>query len=146
MKKLNNNTSLLKYKLYNYLLLKGNKNKCEKIVLKSSKLIQKFSNKNHKDLIKIAIINNSPVMQIKQIKRKRKKLKEFPLILSKKIRIFLAIKLILKISNKTTRFSNILKKEILLSAAYQSNNVKTTTTTQEQALKLKKYAHYRWVS
>jgi len=148
MKKLRRNkTILLKYKIYNYLLSKGNKKNCEKILLKSSKSIQKFSPKNHKGLIKLAIINNSPVMQVKQIKKKRKQLKEFPLIITKKIRIFLAIKLILKSSKqkKTTNFSNKLKQEILLSASNQSNSVKKKKTIQEQALSLKKYAHYRWI-
>jgi ribosomal protein S7 len=148
MKKLNKHISLLKYKIYNYLLKHGKKNTCEKLLLNSNKYIQKISNKSHKDLIKLAIINNSPVMQIKQIKRKRKKTKEFPLIINKKIRIFLAVNSILNFSNKkqSINFSNKLKEEILLSAAYKSNSIKTTITIQEQANKLKKYAHYRWIS
>ena len=126
MKKLARKNIPLKYKIYNYLLFEGNKTNSEKILLKSSKLIQKFSHKNHKDLIKLAIINNSLVMQVKKIKKKRKQLKEFPLIVTEKIRIFLAIKLILKASNQKMpiNFSNKLKQEILLSALNQSNSVK----------------------
>nr|YP_009495530.1 ribosomal protein S7 [Psammoneis japonica]AWQ64260.1 ribosomal protein S7 [Psammoneis japonica] len=146
MKKSRHNNALLKNKIYNYLLRNGHKKTCEKILLKSIKLIQKFSDKNEKDLIKQTIVNNAPILQVKQIKRKRKKLKEFPFIITRKIRIFFAIKLILETSKQklSRNFANKLKQEILLSANSSGEGIKEKKAIQEHALKLKKYAHYRW--
>lgn len=136
----------LKIQIYNLFLLNGNKNICEKLFLKTIKVIQKLSKKNSIDLIKLAVINNSYSIEIKKLKRKRKKIKEFPYIPNKKTRIFLALKNILSISkNKHDNFHNKLKQQILESSKNAGVSIKKKEAVQEQSLKLKKYAHYRWL-
>lgn len=135
-----------KIKTYNNLMLKGNKNICEKLILQTIKSVQKSSNKNFLDLFKLTIINNSPSLQIKKIKRKRKKLKEFSYIPNKKTRIFLALKLILRFSKKGSQnFYIKLKQEVLESSNNYSNTNKIAQNNQDLSLKLKKYSHFRWL-
>lgn len=123
----------------------GKKSICEKLLLKTTKSLQKSSNKNHASLIKLAVINNAPSIKIKKIKRKRKKLKEFPFIPSKKTRTFFALKFILTYSKKiSTNFYVQIEKGILKGSENSQNN-KHKENDQEQALKLKKYSHYRWL-
>jgi len=142
----NQKTLSFKIKTYNNLMVSGNKNMCEKLILKTVKLIQKSSNKDFLDLFKLAIINSSPALQIKKIKRKRKKLKEFSYIPNEKTRIFLSLKLILGLLKKDSKnFHNKLKQEILQSSKNNSNINKIKENNQEQSLKLKKYSHFRWL-
>ena len=142
-----NKNKHLKNKIFNHLMLNGNKKTCEKFFLKSLKLIQKFSIKNHKNLIKLAIINSTPAIAIKQIKKKRKKnIKEFPFLLSKKIRISLAVKDILTTSKKkeSKNLDIILKQKIIESSQHKSTTIDKKNALQEYALSKKKYIHYRW--
>jgi len=135
----------LKIKIQNSLMSSGKKSICEKLLLKTTKSLQKSSNKNHASLIKLAVINNAPSIKIKKIKRKRKKLKEFPFIPSKKTRTFFALKFILTYSKKiSTNFYVQIEKGILKGSENSQNN-KHKENDQEQALKLKKYSHYRWL-
>lgn len=135
----------LKIKIQNSLMSSGKKSICEKLLLKTTKSLQKSSNKNHASLIKLAVINNAPSIKIKKIKRKRKKLKEFPFIPSKKTRTFFALKFILTYSKKiSTNFYVQIEKGILRGSENSQNN-KHKENDQEQALKLKKYSHYRWL-
>lgn len=56
------------------LMLNGQKETSEKLFLKTLKSIFKIHNKKHcKNLIRIAILNSSPVIYLKKIKRKKKK-------------------------------------------------------------------------
>lgn len=134
----------LKKKIQNYIHKKGEKELSEKLLFKSIKLTQKASYKNFIDILKLAIINLAPIMQVKQLKRKRKRLKEFPFIPSKRIRLFSAVTLIIKNAKlKSTKFSIALSKDFVTYSAKASESLKTN---QEYALKLKKYVHYRWLS
>lgn len=146
----------LKTKIYNHLMINGNKKTCEKIFLKSSKLIQKSITKNQKDLIKLALINVSPIVKLKQelkkkTKRKKQNTREFPYIIKKHNRIFLAIKSILKnSSNKEFESSNfyvILKQVIISNSQNKSNLIDSKYNSYESALKKKKYIYikYRWI-
>jgi len=135
-----------KIKTYNNLMVSGNKTLCEKLILKTVKLIQKSSDKNFLDLFKLAVINSSPTLQTKKIKRKRKKLKEFSYIPNEKTRIFLSLKLILGVLKKDSKnFHNKLKHEIFEISKNNSNINKIKENNQEQSLKLKKYSHFRWL-
>ena len=136
----------LKYKIYNYLIINGNKKTCEKIFLKSLKLIQKQSLKYTKNLIKSAIVNTSPIVKLKKVKKKKKKMKEFPFILSKQNRISLAINSIIKniAKKQKTDFSNKFTHEIILSSRNKSDSVKKKENLYEHAFINKKYANYRW--
>lgn len=126
--------------MYNHLMSKGNKSTCEKVIFKNIKLLQKTSKKNHTDLIKLAVINSSPVIQLRQIrKKKRKSIKEFPYVLKKQNRISLGVKMIVK-NNETTSFYE----EILLFSKKRSEALKIKETKQELALTTKKNIFFRW--
>lgn len=126
--------------MYNHLMSEGNKSTCEKVIFKNIKLLQKTSKKNHTDLIKLAVINSSPVIQLRQIrKKKRKSIKEFPYVLKKQNRISLGVKMIVK-NNETTSFYE----EILLFSKKRSEVLKIKETKQELALTTKKNIFFRW--
>lgn len=63
----------LKNKFINHFLQNGNKKKCEGILLKSFKNLQKFSKKPYKKVVKLAIINASPVFRIVMLRKKKEK-------------------------------------------------------------------------
>lgn len=141
----------LKHKLFNLLMLSGNKEACERIFLKSSKLLQKSLIKNNKEIIKIGIINSSPVVNIKQVrlkKGKKKNVKKYPFILDPGNRISLAIKFILEIIKQKAKKSSYLyinlKLEIEASSQNDSSAVTRKDNLQKDTLLNKKYAYYRW--
>lgn len=145
--KMLNKRKQLKVKIYNHLMFNGNKSICEQIFLKSSKILQKFTNKNHKNLIKLAIINGAPIIQMKQIKKnKRKTVKEFPFVLNKRNRTALSIKSIFRFlrEKQGTKFYDKLPNEIITSSQNKSDILKSRESSQEQALTKKKYAFFRW--
>ena len=87
----------LKKKIVNLLMVNGNKKTSENLLVKIKKKIQKnFYKKNCKDLVKIGLINSSPILFFKSIKRKRKKTIKFPFLLNSSLRIFYGLKFILK--------------------------------------------------
>jgi ribosomal protein S7 len=93
----------IKHKIFNHLMVNGNKETCEKTFLKSSKSLQKSLLKNYQELIKIGIINSSPTVNVKQVKLKKgkkKNIKEYPFVLDSENRISLAIKFILETVKK----------------------------------------------
>ena len=134
---------LLKGKIINFLMLKGNKTTCEKLFFKTIKTIQKLSVKNHNKLMKSVIINTSPIIKIKQI---RQRSNEFPYIVFKKTRIFLALNFIIKNTNNLSGDSFYIKfnGEIIKSSKNVSNSVAQKNFFIQQAFLVRKYAHYRW--
>ena len=120
-------------------MLNGNKNTCEKKVLQNLKILQKLTKKNHTDLIKLAIINSSPIIQLRQIKKKkRKSVKEFPYVLKRQNRISLGLKLLVEKSDNT------LYQEILQFSKKRSELLKTKEAKHKLALTTKKYIFFRW--
>ena len=92
--------TMLKINIFNRIMFNGNKQTSEKLFLKSLKQIQKInSKKKFEDIIKLGLINSSPVVYLKIIKRKRKRTVEFPFLLKNQIRLSYGIKLILKNKN-----------------------------------------------
>jgi ribosomal protein S7 len=141
----------LKHKIFNLLMINGNKEMCEIFFLKSSKLLQKSLIKNNKEIIKIGIINSSPVVNIKQVrlkKGKKKNVKKYPFVLDPQNRISLAIKFILEtIKQKGKKSSYLyinLKQEIEASSQNNSNAVTRKDNLQKDTLLNKKYSYYRW--
>jgi len=130
--------TLLKNKIINFLLKNGNKKISENLFLINSKLFQKFYKKNHKHIFKIGTINSLPIINIKKIKRKRKRIKEFPFVSKKNIRISLSIKSILQTSTKNFIDEFILSSKNLSKSAIDKKNI------HEYAFLKKKYANYRW--
>lgn len=141
----------LKYKIFNHLMISGNKETCENIFLKSSKLLQKSLTKNNQEIIKTGIINSSPVINIKQVrfkKGKKKTVKKYPFLLDFENRIVLAIKFILKTIKKKENnlfylYTN-LKQEIEASSQSDCSAIKQKENLQKDTLLNKKYTYYRW--
>ena len=87
---------MIKNITFNKATLNGNKFKSEKLIYKSVKKIQKNNNKkNFRDLLKISIVNSSPIFYLKTVKRKRRVNLEFPFILQKNLRVSYSLKFIL---------------------------------------------------
>jgi small subunit ribosomal protein S7 len=141
----------LKHKIFNHLMINGNKETCENIFLKSSKLLQKSLIKNNQEVIKIGIINSSPVVSVKQTrlkKGKKKTIKKYPFVLDLENRIALAIKFILETvkqkEKKSSYLYSNLKQEIEANSQSNGSAVKRKENLQKDALLNKKYAYYRW--
>lgn len=124
-------------------MVNGNKLTCEKFLLKNFKLLQKRNKKSHGNIIKLAIINSAPIIQVRQIKKKkRKSVKEFPYILKKQNRISLGIKSL--INKKSKIINKKLFQEIILLAKKKSEFLKTKEIQHKEALTKKKFIFFRW--
>lgn len=147
----------LKQKIVNHLLRNGNKATCENVLGKSLKLIQKSQNKSHSEIIKLAILNTTPIFRIMELKEKRKKkrkkgtkrAKEVPAFLSHyKFRASWALKFIvnsLRKRSKNKKLPELFYQEIVLASQNTGESVKLKTDIQKQALKKKFYfRYYRW--
>jgi len=156
--KANNFKNKLKYKIINYLLQNGNKPTCEKTLSQSLKLIQKSQKKSHFEIVKLAILNATPVFRVIELKNKRKKRKkkgigkqskEIPAFLSHYVfRTSQAIKLISDGAVKRSRSKGLVKQlhqEIQTTSQNSGEVIKFKTETQKLALKKKFYfKYYRW--
>ena len=142
----------IKNKLINHLIIKGKKNKSEKIVLESFKTLQLNSKKSSKKLFQLALVSNTPLFKINTItqkkrKKKKQKAKIIPAFISHKShRISFAIKFITKIAKKKNQplFQN-LSEEILLASQNKSQSIEIKQDTQKQAfLNRHLFKYYRW--
>lgn len=137
----------IKKKILTKLINNGIKSSSEKILRKTIKTLQKNSKKNHKEILKKAMINSSPIVKVKQIKRRRKQIKEFPYIISKNLRLSFGLKSMFKVINskkKMNYFYKELVEELLLTATNKSISTKVKKDIHEHAFKTKKYANFRW--
>ena len=142
-----NKKLFLRNKMYNHFMNDGKKFLCEQFFLKSFKILQKNTKKNHKKLTKLTIINTAPVVQMKQIKKKKRKTtKEFPFVLNRKNRITLSIKSVLNSLRRKSSFKTEkkLSDEIILSSQNKSEMLKQKKMQQDQILLKKKYVFFRW--
>lgn len=153
MKKLKKKKAvILKDKIINILMKNGKKHSGEKILLKSSKLLQKSSKKNFKNLVQLAIINTTSVFKLNEQvmkKGKRKSKKIIPsFIVKDSLRIMTALKYIKTTVSKTkssTNFYKSLGKEILASSSLKSNSIEQKTKLQTQILLNKRYlSKFKW--
>lgn len=138
---------MLKKKIFNQIMSYGNKHTSEKILFKSIKKIQKLNNKkNFKSILNIAIINSSPIVYLKSIKRKRKRNIEFPFLLNLNNRISYGLKFIINYSNKikSESFYEKLTLELLNSSKQISQSVKKKHFYHQEAFLKKKFSNYRW--
>ena len=137
---------ILKNKIFNKLLKNGVKTQPEKIMKTCIKQLQRKSKKKHLEILKKSLINSSPILSIKQIKRRKRQVKEFPYVLKKKLRLSLGIKFILNSlkQNKTNFFYDKFSEEILLTSLNKGNTVKLKKDLYEQSFQKKKYANFRW--
>ena len=124
--------------------MRGNKHDGEIFLFKNFKSLQKKDKKNHKTVFKFAIKNVSPIIKIRQIKKKRRKnIKEFVYIVNKSNRLFFGIKYILtKIYKK--KFAKSLFEVFLDFSKKKDDLTKIKRVDVKLALSLKKYLFYRW--
>lgn len=138
---------MLKTKIFNNIMFNGSKQTSEKLFLKSLKQIQKInSKKKFEDIIKLGLINSSPIVYLKSIKRKRKQTIEFPFLLKNQIRLSHGIKLILKNCKvkKINTFYSQLNLELTDSSKGFGKNKEKKVQLHKQAFLKKKFANYRW--
>ena len=136
---------MLKSQIFSQIMINGSKRTSEKIFLKSLKQVQKVHyKKNFEDIIKFGVVNSSPIVYLKVIKRKRKQTMEFPFLLKNRSRLSYGIKFILKNCNpkKTGKFYKQLNLEFI-SLSKGLGSEKKTQLHQQSFLK-KKFANYRW--
>ena len=141
------NKRILKHNLFNHIMVNGNKTTSEKILLKSLKLIQKNQlKKNFEKIVLLSLINNSPTVNIKNIRRKRKRTLEFPFLLKPHLRISYGIKFLLKHSKNYTEKSSYsnLEFELVNSAKKVSSSFKHKKDLYKNAFLKKKFTTYRW--
>ncbi len=139
-------------KIINHFTLNGNKETGEKNLIKSIKNLLKISNKNSRDVLKLALVFTIPIFKLHKIKIKRKKkktIKEIPeFIKNKQARISLAIKFILKNVKQKEKiyiFNNKFTKEILLNAINKGNTIQFKKDVQQNVLTKKRFLiFYRW--
>jgi len=137
----------LKNSLHTRIMMNGNKQTAEKLFLKSLKKLQKLKVKKEiENVIKLSIINSSPIVFIKRIKRKRKRTVEFPFLLNSSARVSYGIKFIIQQckSTNTQPFYYNFALECENSANFESISVKKKTLLHQDSFSKKKFATYRW--
>jgi ribosomal protein S7 len=132
----------------------GEKKTSEKLFLQSFKELQKNSSKETRELIKLALLNTTPIFKLHKIKNKKlkkNKIKEIPsFIANRQSKVSLAIKFILKsVKKKSENFYKKFKEELLLNSQNKGDAVKIKDDLQEQILQIKMtnkryFKFYRW--
>ena len=143
---------VLKNKIINVLMKNGKKHTGEKILLKSSKLLQKSSSKNFQNLFQLAIINTTSAFKLNEQvmkKGKRKSTKITPsFIVKDSLRIMTALKYIKTTVHKNKNSMNFYKNlvnEILASSSLKSQSIEQKTKLQTQILLNKRYlSKFKW--
>ena len=147
-----NKVTILKDKLINVFMKNGKKFTGEKILLKSSKLLQNLSKKKNLNIVKLAIINTTSVFKLneqvmKKGKRKSKKITP-SFIVRDSFRIMTAFKSIqasAKKNQNSINFHKNLVKEVLASASLKSHSIEQKAKLQNQILLNKRYlSRFKW--
>ena len=152
MKLRKKNTIIFKNKIVNAFMKNGKKHTSEKILLKSSKLTQKSSRKNFKNLAQLAIVNTTSAFKLNEQvmkKGKRKSKKVTPsFIIKDSLRVMTALKFIKstvqKKKNSVDSYKN-LSNEILASSVLKGQSIEQKTKLQTQILLNKRYlSKFKW--
>lgn len=144
--------TILKNRIINIFMKNGKKRTSEKILLRSSKLLQKSSNKNFQNLVQLAIINTTSAFKINEQvmkKGKRKSKKVTPsFIVKDSLRIMTALKFIkntVQRNKSSTSLYKDLANEILSSFLSKSQSIEQKTKLQTQILVNKRYlSKFKW--
>jgi len=141
-----NSKIILSDKIINCLMLCGKKNLAEKIFYKIFKLLQKVSLKNSKIVLKFSLLNVSPIISVFKKKNKKRIVREIPFLLKPTLRIILAIKNIINMVKKQSYniFSEHFKNEIIFILKKNSEILIKKNELHTYALKNKAFAHFRW--
>lgn len=133
----------LQNKIFNNLMLHGNKSLSEKIIKKTIKSCQKFSKKNHKRIFKKVIFSLISSVKLCKLNQKtKKKVIQFTYINNKKIRISLAIKKLFKYRINFIQQNLIYEMFEILNK--NSNSLKENKLEQKNSVFFKKSAYFRW--
>lgn len=143
---------IIKKKIINHLTLNGKKKTGEKLFLKSIKKLQKESLKRTEELVKLALVNVSPLFKLQKFttkrKKKKKKIREVPFFLqNNNSRISLAIKFIIKAvdAKKSHGFCTQWSKEVLDNSQCSGDAVKMKNELQKQVLLKKRFfMFFKW--
>jgi small subunit ribosomal protein S7 len=136
----------LKNKIVNCLMINGKKQVSEKIFFETLKLLHQSSFKNIKNILKFSLINITPIIAVRQNKKKNRIINEIPFLLNPSLRMTIAIKNIIKNTKKQSNhfFSENLKSEFINILKKNSENLIQKTELQKYALKKKAFTHFRW--
>jgi ribosomal protein S7 len=141
----------IKNKVINQIMIGGKKNVSEKILFKSIKELNKFSNKQVKKLLQLRIFLSTPTFKLHKSvnkKKRKKKIYETPAFIpNNQARSSLSIKFILLHAKTriTNNFYNKLKKEILTFLEQKDSVNELKNDTQKKVLAKKSYFRfYRW--
>ena len=134
---------MFKKSIYNTIMKDGKKHIAEKVVLKVLKNLQKTS-KNCQSVFKLSVLNSSPILFLKHIKRKRKQTKSFPFILKPELRISYGLKTLISVCRKKNNFFVNLNQEILDSSNKVGKSFNYKIETHKSAFSKKKFSNYRW--
>ena len=137
-----------KHIFLNHLMKRGGKNTSEKLFIKASKMLQKnVRSKKFEDIIKVSLINSSPHVFLKKLKRRKKTSIEVPFLLNNRIKISYGIKFILR-ECSLRRDSYSTSKKIFLEFLDSSNSkgscAKVTNELYKKSFVNKKFSSYRW--
>lgn len=140
---------ILKERIINSLMQNGQKETCEKILLKIIKHTQRSNSRNFKNLLQLAIVNLTPTFKLNKQSKKRGKRKSLTytpyFIPSNSLRINFALKLLKSTSKKNKLSFERLAEEIFLSSSIKSQSVEQKTELQKQVLSQKRYFYkFRW--
>jgi len=134
--------------LLNSLMKSGVKNTSEKLLLKTAKLLQKgLLKKNFESIIQLSIINSSPHVYIKSIKRRKRESLKVPFLFNNSKKISYAAKFIVKecfLDKSLSTFQDKVSLELLKSANFEGQNIKKTEELLKSAFINKKFSNYRW--
>jgi len=145
-------TMVFKNKIVNVFMKNGKKHTSEKILLKSSKFLQKSSKKSFRNIVQLAIINTTSAFKLNEQvmkKGKRKSKKVTPsFIIKDSLRIMTALKFLRNTVQKnknSTNFYKNLANEILASSSLKSQSIEQKTKLQTQILLNKRYlSKFKW--
>lgn len=132
-------------KLINHIMKNGCKNKAEKILCDVLLLLSETLEENPIKVLKIAIKNVEPLVEVKTIKLRGANY-SVPVPLSKKRRNSLSIKWIIETSRKKKKspIKKLLAEEILLAYKQQGESFKKKISVHKLASSNRAYAHFRW--
>lgn len=141
-----------KNKLINVIMKGGNKRTCEGIFKKSLKELQKSTLKNHIELLKLSIVNTTPVFKLNQqvSKKSKTKLKRSTMVFIRNnlLRTASSLKYITEASAKKTNssyFYQNFSQEILNASLSKGDSIERKVTLQKQAFLNKRYlTKFRW--
>ena len=138
----------IKKLLINYFLLNGKKHVSEKLLIKITKLIQKnILKKSFETIIKIALINSSPHIYLKTLKKKKKMSLEVPFLIKKELKLYYGVKYILQVRDvKRVPYQSCVKLylELVSISKLEGSNTKKTDEIYKKSFLNKKFTNYRW--